>query len=60
MEDKELLDKVRQATNDNEKLELIGLIQDEKIKEKAVYLLENDLNKISAVESFEKDNYYFL
>ena len=55
MEDNILLEKIKQAQNDIEKMDIIRLIQDEEIKETAIYLLENDNNKLLIAETLKKE-----
>lgn len=55
MEDNILLEKIKQAQNDIDKMDMIRLIQDEKIKETAIYLLEDDNNKLLISETLKKE-----
>ena len=56
MEDNILFEKIKQAQNDIDKMDMIRLIQDEKIKETAIYLLEDDNNKLLMAETLKKED----
>lgn len=55
MDDNILLEKIKQAQNDINKMEMIRLIQDEKIKEAAIYTLESDNNKLSIAQTLKSE-----